>query len=166
MGDMRDTPGVIAPPPLLAAVAVVIGLILDRVFPAYVLTILLSFPQRVTIGLVLLAAGGALGFSATRAFRRAGTHAEPWKPSSALVTSDVFRYLRNPMYVGLVSMLVGFAVLVASDWTMVTTIAFALVLHVGVIKREEHYLEAKFGDEYRSYRRRVRRYGWPPFGLR
>jgi protein-S-isoprenylcysteine O-methyltransferase Ste14 len=162
MADPSDSPGVIAPPPLIAMAAVVLGLILDRIFPAYVLTVLLSLPVRIFIGVSLMAAGGALGLTATRAFRRAKTNVEPWKPSSALVTDDIFQWLRNPMYVGVILLLAGFAVMLASNWTLVMTIVFALVIHFGVVKREERYLEAKFGDLYRSYKRRVPRYGWPP----
>jgi protein-S-isoprenylcysteine O-methyltransferase Ste14 len=86
---------------------------------------------------------------------------EPWKPSSALVTEDVFQWLRNPMYAGVVQLLAGLAILIASDWTLVMTFVFVLVLHVGVVKREERYLEAKFGNAYRAYKDRVPRYGWP-----
>lgn len=163
MSENRDTAGVIAPPPLLAASALAIGLILDRLLPAYLLGALLSLSQRVVIGIVLMAAGGALGLAAVRAFRKVGTHVKPWKPSSALVTVEVFQWLRNPMYVGLVLLLAGFAIMIASDWTLVMTIVLALVLHVGVVRREERYLEKKFGDAYRSYKARVPRYGWPSF---
>jgi protein-S-isoprenylcysteine O-methyltransferase Ste14 len=166
MTDHPDTANVIAPPPLMAAAALVVGLLLDRLAPAYVLTVMVSVGVRITIGLVLMAAGGALGFAAVRAFRAAGTAVRPWKPSSMLVTNDVFGWVRNPMYVGLILLLAGFAFMVASDWTLVMTTAFALALHFGVIKREERYLEAKFGDAFRAYRKRVRRYGWPPFGFR
>jgi protein-S-isoprenylcysteine O-methyltransferase Ste14 len=158
----RDTPGVIAPPPLIALAAVLIGLALDWLLPAYVLIVLLSLPARIVIGLVVMAAGGALGIAAVLAFRRAQTHVEPWKPSSALVTDGIFNWLRNPMYVGLTLMLTGFAIMIASDWTLVMMIAFAVVLHLGVVKREERYLETKFGDAYRGYKARVPRYGWPP----
>ncbi len=166
MKEAHDTPGVIAPPPLIAAAAVALGLILDRIFPAYILTVLFTFSTRVVLGVVLMAAGGVLGIGAVRAFRRSATHVEPWKPSSALVTVDVFQWLRNPMYVGAALMLAGFAILVASDWTLVTTVIFAVVVHFGVVKREERYLEAKFGNAYRAYRAHVPRYGWPPPGLR
>lgn len=166
MTDNADNANVIAPPPLMAAVAVVAGVLLDRLAPAYMLTVMVSIGARIAVGLVLMAAGGALGFAAVRAFRTAGMAVRPWKPSSMLVTTDVFEWVRNPMYVGLILLLAGFAVIIASDWTLVMTIAFALALHFGVIKREERYLEAKFGDAYRVYRKRVRRYGWPPFGFR
>lgn len=162
MGDTGDTAGVIAPPPLIAAVAVAAGLALDRLLPAYVLSVLLTRPERIVVGGAIMAAGFALALPAVFAFRRAGTHVEPWKPSLALVTDGVFRRLRNPMYVGATLLLAGFAILFASDWTLVMTIVFALVVHFGVVKREEHYLEAKFGNAYRSYKAQVARYGWPP----
>jgi protein-S-isoprenylcysteine O-methyltransferase Ste14 len=161
MADARDTPGVIAPPPLLAAAAVVLGLLLDWLLPAYLLRVLLSFPERMVIGIVLIAAGLALIVSANLAFREAGTNVEPWKPSLTIVTGGVFRWLRNPMYVGGVVLLVGLAILLASDWMVVMTVVTALILHVGVVKREERYLEAKFGDAYRRYMSTVPRYGWP-----
>jgi len=162
MSDSRDTAGVIAPPPLIGAAAVVLGLVLDRLLPAYLLSVLLSREERLVIGGLIMAAGFALALPAILAFRRAGTDVEPWKPSSTLVTDGVYRRLRNPMYVGATLLLTGFAVLFASDWTLVMTIAFAGVVHLGVVKREERYLEAKFGDAYRAYKARVPRYGWPP----
>jgi protein-S-isoprenylcysteine O-methyltransferase Ste14 len=74
-----------------------------------------------------------------------------------LVTGSIFRWLRNPMYVGLVCVLAGIAILLASDWTLVMTVVFALTMHF-----EERYLDATFGDAYRGYKERVPRYGWPP----
>ena len=162
MNAARDTAGVIAPPPLIGLAAVVLGLALDRLLPAYVLTVLLSLSERILIGGFVMAAGFALALPAVFAFRRAGTHVEPWKPSSALVTDGVFRRLRNPMYVGATLLLAGFAILFASDWTLVMTVGFAAIVHFGVVKREERYLETKFGNAYRNYTAQVPRYGWPP----
>jgi protein-S-isoprenylcysteine O-methyltransferase Ste14 len=163
--DTRDTPGVIAPPPLIALAAVVLGLVLDRVMPAFLLSVLFPFGARVVVGLALLAGGATLALAGERSFVRAGTAVKPWKPSTALITDGVFRWLRNPMYVGLILMLAGISIGLASDWTLVMTVAFALIIHVGVVKREERYLAAKFGDAYRNYLERVPRYGWPPPGL-
>lgn len=163
MMDTGDKPGVIAPPPLLLAAAIVLGLLLDWLLPAYLLTVLLTLGQRIVIGIVLIGAGASFTIPAIRGFRSAGTNVEPWKASTALVTDGIFAWLRNPMYVGGTLFLVGLAMLLASDWMLVMTIVFALVVHFGVIRREERYLEAKFGEAYRTYRRQVRRYGWPPF---
>jgi protein-S-isoprenylcysteine O-methyltransferase Ste14 len=161
MTEPKDVANVIAPPPLLALAAVVLGLLLDYVAPAYLLDVLLSWGTRILLGLELIVAGLALAIAALRGFRSAGTNPEPWKPSTALFTTGVFALLRNPMYVGGTAALIGLAILIASDWMVVTTVIMALVLHFGVVKREELYLEAKFGDAYRQYKARVPRYGIP-----
>lgn len=157
----RDTAGVIAPPPLMALAVIVLGLLLDWLAPAYLLGMMLSWGTRIILGVELMAAGFALMFVARRAFQAAGTNVEPWKPSVTIVTTGVFAWLRNPMYVGGTAFLLGLAILLASDWTVVMTVLMALTLHFGVVKREERYLEAKFGDVYRRYRAAVPRYGWP-----
>lgn len=157
----RDNAGVIAPPPLIAAAAIVAGLVLDRLLPAYVLTVLMDFSTRLVIAILLVAAGGALALAAEMRFHRAGTATMPWKPASALVTSGIYGYVRNPMYVGLGLVTVAVALVLASDWTLVMLPPAAFVLHVGVVKREERYLAAKFGEPYRLYLSTVPRYGWP-----
>ena len=161
MTEVRDNAGVIAPPPLIALAAVLLGLALDWLLPAYVLTVLLSFWERVVIAVILIGAGAALAIPALRGFRSAGTHVEPWKASTVLVTGGVFGRLRNPMYVGLTLLLAGLSIFLASDWMLVMTIVFMPVIHFGMVKREERYLEAKFGDAYRSYKASVPRYGIP-----
>jgi len=161
MHDTRDNAGVIAPPPLLALAVIILGLILDWLLPAYVLTVLLSTTVRAPIGVVLIGAGLALVIPANVAFRSVGTHPEPWKPSVTLVTDGIFAWVRNPMYVGGTLFLAGLSILLASDWMLVMTVVFAVVLHFGVVRREERYLEAKFGDAYRQYCEKVSRYGGP-----
>jgi len=161
MSEARDHAGVIAPPPLLALAAVVLGLALDWLMPAYVLVVLLTYAERIVIAALLFAAGTALAAPALYGFRSAGTHVEPWKSATALVTGGIYNWLRNPMYVGLTFFLVALSLALASDWTLVMTVVFVLVIHFGVVKREERYLEAKFGDAYRQYKARVPRYGWP-----
>jgi protein-S-isoprenylcysteine O-methyltransferase Ste14 len=159
--DNRDHAGVVAPPPLIALAAVVLGLLLDRIFPAFVLSVLLTSVERLVLGGILMAAGFGLIISANLTFRARGTPPEPWKPVVALVTNGIFGWMRNPMYVGGTLFLAGLAIALASSWMLVTTILSAFVLHFGVVKREERYLAARFGEPYRRYMASVPRYGWP-----
>jgi protein-S-isoprenylcysteine O-methyltransferase Ste14 len=161
MTDVRNTAGVIAPPPLIALGAVILGVLLDWLMPAYVLSALLTRNGRIIISVLLIAAGAALAVMGRGTFVRLGTHVNPYKPSSVLVTTGVFAYVRNPMYVGLACLVAGVGVALASDWTLVALVAAALLIHFGVVKREELYLEAKFGDAYRKYMSTVARYGLP-----
>jgi protein-S-isoprenylcysteine O-methyltransferase Ste14 len=158
-----DNPGVIAPPPLIYAAAVLFGLLLGWLFPAYVLTVLFYGATRVVVGLVLIGVGAALAFAGDRTFRAIGTNTPPWKPTLQLATAGVYRYLRNPMYVGMTLMVGGLAIALASDWMLVLLVAAVFVVHYGVVLREERYLEAKFGERYRQFKARVPRYGWPDF---
>lgn len=161
MNEGRDSAGVIAPSPLLALAAIVLGLVIDRWLPFDALATLLSWPARIVVGLLLFAASAGLGIPALLAFRAAGTHVEPWKPATALVADGIFRRLRNPMYAGIVLFLLGLAILLASGGILLTTLVLVPVLHFGVVRREERYLAAKFGDAYRRYMETVPRYGWP-----
>ena len=118
-GGRRDTAGVIAPPPLIALGVVASGLLLDWLLPAYVLWLLLSAGVRIAFGLAFIICGMLLGVAAIMEFRAHNTHIEPWKPSSAIVTTGVYAWLRNPMYVGMASGLAGLSILLASDWMLV-----------------------------------------------
>jgi protein-S-isoprenylcysteine O-methyltransferase Ste14 len=156
-----DTAGVIAPPPLIALAALLLGIAADWLLPLNVLASVLTWPARIGIGAVLLFAGGALVVVAERVFHRVGTNVPPWRPALALATGGIYSHLRNPMYVGAILILAGLAIVLASDWLAILLVPTALLLHFGVVGREERYLEAKFGEEYRRYKASVPRYGWP-----
>jgi protein-S-isoprenylcysteine O-methyltransferase Ste14 len=155
------TAGVIAPPPLIGLATLVIGVAADWLWPLGILHAALNWPARIVLGAVLLIPGWLLVFVGERSFKRVGTNVPPWRPALALATDGAYRYLRNPMYVGAIMMLLGIAAALASDWIAILIIPTALTLHFGVVLREERYLEAKFGDDYRAYKARVPRYGRP-----
>jgi protein-S-isoprenylcysteine O-methyltransferase Ste14 len=159
--EPRETAGIVAPPPLIALAAIGLGLVLDWLFPAFVLTLLLSLTLRIVAGVALVAAGAALAVAGRNAFMRSGTNVNPYKPVTALVTTGIYSYVRNPMYVGLALLVAGIGIAFASDWILVMLVVQILTIHFGVIRREERFLAAKFGDEYRQYKEKVPRYGLP-----
>jgi protein-S-isoprenylcysteine O-methyltransferase Ste14 len=159
MNDKPATAGVIAPPPLLLLAALIAGLTLDRLAPLGLMAQIPAMPRYVAGG-ILIAAGLAMAFVASRRFGRAGTPRAPWLPTTKLVTDGVFAHIRNPMYASFYLALAGVALAVPSDWLVAAMVVLALVIHYGVVKREERYLEALFGDEYRAYKARTPRYGW------
>lgn len=156
----NDTPGVIAPPPVIALVTLLLGLAADWLFPSHVLRDLLGFWPRVILGGAMLAIGGLVALMAERTFHRAGTNVPPWKPALALATGGIYEKIRNPMYIGLGLVTAGAGIALNSGWTLVLLIPAALLMHYGVVLREERYLAARFGEPYRSYLARVPRYGF------
>jgi len=91
-------------------------------------------------------------------FRRAGTTPNPTKPTTALVLRGPYRFTRNPMYLGFAALYLGVTLLVNSLWPLLLFPAVVGLVQGRVIAREEAYLEAKFGNEYRAYKMRVRRW--------
>ena len=110
------------------------------------------------VGIVFIALGVSVVVLPATSFSRAGTTVIPFNESSALVTSGLFRVTRNPMYVGMVSVLVGVAVLLGTLTPFVAPLLFVPTLNARVIQHEEVMLEEKFGDEYTAYKARVRRW--------
>jgi len=113
---------------------------------------------RLLLGWILAGAGVALAASAIALFRRASTSPVPNQPTTALVAQGPYRFTRNPMYVGLAALYAGVALLANSWWPLVVLPVVLMVIRWRVIAREEAYLERKFGDAYRAYTTRVRRW--------
>ena len=155
MGDQPDRSNAIIRPPIALLIAFVLGLALDWLYPLPFVP--QSIPRAWTGG-AIFAAGLALAIWAIVTIRRAGTEVETTKPTTAIVTGGPFRFTRNPIYTGMLLGLVGLAVGFDSLWILGTLIAFLAVIRFGVIAREEAYLERKFGDAYRGYKARVRRW--------
>jgi len=149
-----DIPGVIALPPLLYGVPLASGALLQLLVPVHVL------PHRLALAL----GAGLTGLSVAQALvaaalmRRAGTEINPARPATALVTTGPFRYTRNPLYVSLTGLYLGITLLLNALWPLLLLPLVLLVVQRGVIRREEAYLERKFGDTYRAYQARVRRW--------
>ena len=152
----RDTARVVAPPPLLYLAAWLAAVLADLLLRLDGLG--MRAAPRLLLAAVLFTAGAALGLWALALMKRAGTNVIPDRPTTALVTSGPFRWSRNPGY--LCQTLIYLALVVAADSHsgLVLLAPLLVLVHYGVVKREERYLERLFGDEYRAYRRRVRRW--------
>jgi len=109
-------------------------------------------------GLVIVAAVLLLGYRAIAMMRRSGQSEIPWTPVTRLLEDGPYRFTRNPMYLQLVLLCIGFGVLLANVWIIIFTPLVVWVLQRLAIIPEEEYLERQFGEEYREYRRRVRRW--------
>ena len=90
--------------------------------------------------------------------KRAGTNLRPDRPATVVVTDGPFRFSRNPLYLSLIALYLGITLLFDAFWPLVTLAPALAVMHWGAVLRKEQYLEAKFGDEYRAYKARVRRW--------
>jgi len=149
-----DNPGVVAFPGLLYAAAFAIAYGLNLAWPMEVL----PQPGARWVGIALCTAGAALILWGIVTMRRARTNIYPGLPATALVTDGPFRFTRNPLYVALAILFAGLSLEVDMAWGFVVLVPLLLVMHYGVIRREERYLEGKFGDAYRAYLGRVPRY--------
>jgi protein-S-isoprenylcysteine O-methyltransferase Ste14 len=156
-----DNPGVIALPPVIALATFLLGLVLDRLVPIGAVAAMLPRTWRIVLALVLFALAGWIVARAYRTFERVGTNMDVRKPSLALATADIYTKTRNPMYQALGLALLSLAVGIGSDWMLLLLVPWTLVMHFGVVLREEQYLEQKFGEDYRRYKAAVPRYGWP-----
>lgn len=154
-GPVKPALGV--PPPLVTLLLLGVGLAIHFAFPQRI------FPEgwvQFAVGIPVIAVGLGLGLSANVLFRRVGTDDRFAKPASVIVQTGPFARTRNPMYVGLVLIYLGVVLAVNAAWALVGLPVLVLYLHFGVIRREERYLEDRFGDEYINYKATVSR--WIP----
>ena len=141
-------------PPTYLLVAIVAMLALHFLLPAIKIV---PGPWNI-FGVVPLACGIALNLVADKAFREAVTTVKPFQESTALITTGVFRITRNPMYLGYVLILIGVALIVRSLTPYVVIPVFALLMDSVFIRSEEQMLEAKFGQDWHGYAKKVRRW--------
>jgi protein-S-isoprenylcysteine O-methyltransferase Ste14 len=110
------------------------------------------------VGGVVAALGVALLSISGLRFKKVGCNLKPWKPTTTIITTGIYGYSRNPMYLGMALVHGGLAVCGGSMAGLATVVLSVLVTRTYVIAREERYLEAKFGSVYGDYKNRVRRW--------
>ena len=151
------TAGVIARPPVLFAAALIAGFVLDQWGRLALLNWSHATLHWVVGGTVSLV-GLAIAAAGIRAFMRAGTAVPTVKPTLALVTTGVHAWSRNPIYLGMFLIYIGVGIAVRNPWIFALMLPLAITIRYGVVAREEQYLEERFGDAYREYKVRVRRW--------
>ncbi|AYG94348.1 isoprenylcysteine carboxylmethyltransferase family protein [Brevundimonas naejangsanensis] len=151
-----DTPGVIAPPPLIYLAFLLAGFGIGRLIhePSFGLAV----DWRRGLAFVLVIGGLLLDGIAAGTFRRLGTPPEPWKPTTALATGGLYAVSRNPIYLGFAITYAGFAVAMDSPVALALLFPCLIVIDRFVIAREERYLAARFGAAYAAYKGKVRRW--------
>lgn len=150
-----DAAAVRFPPPLVYLLAVIAGAACHALLP---LPLRLGPSTRIAgavaaAGLGAAAIAGAIGF-----FRRTGQDPKPWTSTPEIITSGIYRWSRNPMYVGLALIQIGIAIALANGWILALVPPVLVLVHATAIRHEERYLERKFGETYLAYKRSVRRW--------
>lgn len=156
--DPPDAARVRVFPPGVPLITILLGQVLQQIWP---IAQSLELPRILRFGiggLLVLGAMLGLGFRAVRTMRATGQNENPWKPSPSLIESGPYRFTRNPMYLQMVIVCIGSALLLRNPWILLLTPLAAWVLERFAIRPEEEYLERKFGAEYLAYKERVRRW--------
>jgi protein-S-isoprenylcysteine O-methyltransferase Ste14 len=155
MDNAANTSQVIVRPPLAWGLAVIAGLALNWLVP---LPFLPANVPAGSVGALVFVLALALFAWAIVTISRAGSNVPTNRPTTTIVESGPYRFTRNPIYTGMFLGLIGLAIAFDTLWLFMTLVPFALVIRYGVVAREEAYLERRFGDVYRDYRSRVRRW--------
>jgi protein-S-isoprenylcysteine O-methyltransferase Ste14 len=155
--DDAGTAGVIARPPLLFLAALLLGLAADRLLP-WPFAVPAGGPVYWAVAGSLILIGLALAAAGIRDFGRAATPVPTNEPTRALVTTGIHGWSRNPIYLGMFLVYGGIDLAARSPATLILALPLAITIRYGVVAREEAYLERRFGDAYRDYKARVRRW--------
>jgi len=153
--DTADTAQVIIRPPLAWGLAVIAGLALNWLVPLPFLPT--DLPAGWLGAMVFVLALGLFAWAIVT-ITRAGSNVPTNLPTAIIVDNGPYRFTRNPIYLAMFLGLIGLAIAFDNIWLLMTLVPFALVIRHGVVAHEEVYLERKFGDVYRGYRSRVRRW--------
>ena len=140
----------VVPAPVIFLIFLALGLILNWILPFPSLTDVLAV--RVA-GLLVICMGLLVGLGAIVQMRRAHTSPNPHKPAAALVEAGVFQYTRNPLYLSLFVMYIGIALCANVLWLVLLCPFLIWSVEKWVVKPEEDYLERRFSDAYRQYKK-------------
>ena len=149
-----ESAGAVVPPPLIALAIIALGVGLGVTWPAKIV----PTPWQYIVGGVIIIAALLLATNAFRNFGQAKTPVPTYRTPTTLVTSGVYAITRNPIYLSMMLLIMGLGVTLDNVWLLLLAAVFQQIIRWGVIAREEKYLEAKFGEEYRTFKEQTRRW--------
>lgn len=154
MKESNDIAGVIAKPPFIYLLFLIIGIVLNFIWKIKLIPDILQY----SLGFSIIIIGFIIMITGLKQFKKAGTHHETHKPTIKIVAHGMYKYSRNPIYIGLTLFYLGIGIASDNIWILILIIPALIVMQYGVILREEKYLEKKFGEEYLQYKAKVRRW--------
>ena len=152
--QLQDHAQVKFPPPLIFLLLIILGWLLNRVWPLG-----MGVPEGFgPVGIAVTLFGVAVVILVNGTFKHNSTAIEPWKPTSTLITHGFYRWSRNPVYLGFCLFNMGIGIATNNLWIFLSFIPGAILVYYVAIAKEEAYLERRFGEEYLAYKRKVRRW--------
>jgi protein-S-isoprenylcysteine O-methyltransferase Ste14 len=142
------------PPPLIFLLSLLAAYGAQRFWPIGIG----NFSGLKPLGAIVIILGICITILVSLSFKRAETTIEPWKPTSKIVSTGIFAYSRNPAYLALCLTLMGIGIFLNNFWILISFIPSAILVYYIAIRKEETYLEKKFGGEYVDYKSKVRRW--------
>jgi protein-S-isoprenylcysteine O-methyltransferase Ste14 len=154
--EEKDGAAIQFPPPFVPLIALVVGALIQHF--VWTLDAPLAGGAKYVVGGVLVALGLGLMLAAMQLFRRTGQDPKPWKSTPEIIANGIYRWTRNPMYVGMGSLQAGIGLLLSNPWMVGSVPITWAVIYAVAIRHEEAYLERKFGASYVDYKSSVRRW--------
>lgn len=153
MSEHKDHANVKIHPPILTFIFILLAYLVNWFIP---LQFSITWLRYLGFGIAII--GFLIPFFAIREFMKAKTTINPHGSVSNIISSGIYRFTRNPIYLGFLFMVIGFPLNYGSVWGIIAAPFFVTTMNRLVIEKEEAYLEKKFGETYTSYKSRVRRW--------
>jgi protein-S-isoprenylcysteine O-methyltransferase Ste14 len=155
MGRSSDAPDIMVLPPVLVGGMLLVGVVIH--YALWTVALLPTLLAR-ALGVLVFISAGVLAHFSHLAMKRVGTNILPTQPTLALATDGPYRFSRNPLYIAAVGVYLGITLWVNGLAPLLLMFPMMWLLHWGIVLREEHYLNSKFGAAYQSYQTAVPRW--------
>lgn len=156
MEGKKDHPGVYIPPPLFYVATFLVALLIQKVVPLNKDFFYTSASK--IIGSIIILIALFFNFPALRQFFKTKNTLVTVKPANSLQTKGIYSVSRNPMYISLLLLYTGLSFIIGNWWNLLLLPVLFLIVQEYVIKREEKYLDRRFGQQYYDYKAKVRRW--------